>query len=385
MYLYTHKMYTQVNPKYSMKILTRFKLLSFIALFSTNIAFAYDSVGHTIIAQIAYNYLDTTTQQNVLNYLKGTSFDDAAVWMDEIKSDKSMDYMRPWHYINIPKGEVYMPDGEDNIIFQLNKALKDFDNLKSLKNDQIKIDLLLVFHLMGDLHQPLHVGYGIDRGGNDMQVNIAGRGTNLHKVWDEMIIQKENITLESCMAYAATIPPNEFQEIKNINVIQWMNESRSLLDTVYKFNGHKMDEKYLSNMKPVVEKLLVHGGIRLAAVLEKYFKNPAIQAIPLSKDTIKITDAEAKDHIGEMAVVCGKVFTTKFFDGKGKKPTFLNLGASYPNQSLTIVIFEKDRPNFDYEPDKFLLDKNVCVTGRIKLYKGKVEVIISEPDQMLIQ
>lgn len=368
-----------------MKILTRFKLLSFIALFSTNIAFAYDSVGHTIVAQLAYNYLDSTTTQNVLNYLKGTSFEDAAVYMDEIKSDKSNDYMRPWHYINIPKGESYIPDGEDNIIFQLNKTLKDFDNFKSLKNDQVKTDLLLVFHLIGDLHQPLHVGYADDRGGKDWQVQVVGKGTNLHSVWDELIIQHENITLESCMAYAATISANEFQKLKNINVIQWMNESRLLLDTLYNFNGHKMDEKYLSNMKPVVEKLLVHGGIRLAAVLEKYFKNPTILAIPLSKDTIKITDAEAKDHIGEMALVCGKVFTTKFFDGKGKKPTFLNLGASYPNQSLTIVIFEKDRPNFDYEPDKFLLDKNICVTGRIKLYNGKVEVIANKPEQLLIQ
>ena len=368
-----------------MNKISRFSLIAIVVFLSNNIASAYDSAGHTMVAQIAWNYLDSTTRENVLNYLGGTSFEDAAVYMDEIKSDKSNDYMRPWHYINIPKGEAYKRNGEDNIIFQLNKALNDFSVLNSLSKAQVKNDLLKVFHFMGDLHQPLHVGYGDDRGGNDWQVNIAGRGTNLHKVWDEIIIKQGNITLDSCLTYAATIPDSELMQIRNINVISWMNESRALLDTVYNFNGHKMDEKYLSNMKPIVEKLLVNAGIRLASVLELYFKNPSMLATPLSKDTIKITDAEAKDHIGEMAVVCGKVYTTKFLDGKGKKPTFLNLGASYPEQTMTIVIFDKDRPNFDYEPDKFLLDKNVCVTGKIKLYNGKVEVIVSKPDQMLIQ
>ena len=368
-----------------MNKISRFSLIAIVVFLSNNIASAYDSAGHTMVAQIAWNYLDSTTRENVLNYLGGTSFEDAAVYMDEIKSDKANDYMRPWHYINIPKGEAYKPNGEDNIIFQLNKTLNDFSELNSLSKAQVKNDLLKVFHFMGDLHQPLHVGYASDRGGNEIQVNVMGKGTNLHKVWDEIIIQQGKITLDSCLAYASTIPATELQQIRNINVINWMNESRALLDTVYNFNGHKMDEKYLSNMKPIVEKLLVHGGIRLAAVLEKYFKNPSILATPLSKDTIKITDAEAKDHIGEMAVICGKVYTTKFFDGKGKKPTFLNLGASYPNQSLTVVIFEKDRLKFQYEPDTYLLDKNICVTGRIKLYKEKVEVIISEPDQMLIQ
>ena len=41
---------------------------------------------------------------------------------------------------------------------------------------------------MGDLHQPLHTGRGEDKGGNDIQVQWFGHGSNLHRVWDSEMI-----------------------------------------------------------------------------------------------------------------------------------------------------------------------------------------------------
>src|SRR5690554_7846576 len=48
--------------------------------------------------------------------------------------------------------------------------------------------LMILVHLVGDVHQPLHVGNGKDRGGNDVKVSWFGENSNLHKIWDSEII-----------------------------------------------------------------------------------------------------------------------------------------------------------------------------------------------------
>ena len=55
------------------------------------------------------------------------------------------------------------------------------------------MDLLELFHLIGDLHQPLHVGFGEDKGGNTFEVQFNDKGSNLHKVWDSEIIEYKNL------------------------------------------------------------------------------------------------------------------------------------------------------------------------------------------------
>jgi hypothetical protein len=60
-----------------------------------------------------------------------------------------------------------------------------------------------------------------------------------------------------------------------------------------------------------------------------------------------LTSSQAKDHVGEVATVCGKVVSTRFADRSRGQPTFLNLDAAYPNQIFTIVIWGNDRPKFE--------------------------------------
>jgi hypothetical protein len=61
-------------------------------------------------------------------------------------------------------------------------------------------------------------------------------------------------------------------EIEKTDVIKWMNESRALLTEVYKINGGKIDQKYIDANAPVVEAQLIKAGLRLAAILNQYFK-----------------------------------------------------------------------------------------------------------------
>jgi DNA/RNA endonuclease YhcR with UshA esterase domain len=88
----------------------------------------------------------------------------------------------------------------------------------------------------------------------------------------------------------------------------------------------------------------------------------------------KIPIESVSKYMGQKVTVCSKVYGIKSLE----KVSFINLGASYPNSLLTIVIFARDKANFK-EPLETYSDKNICVTGVLKEYNGKPEIIISNP------
>ena len=238
-------------------------------------SFAWGKQGHQIVAQIAAHFLSDSVKQKVQKYLGNTSFEEAATWMDESRSNDFYSYMRTWHYINLDKGETYKPVIERNILTVLHAAIGELKNRDKLKKSEIKTDLFYIFHLVGDLHQPLHVGYGSDKGGNDVQVSYKFKSysSNLHSVWDTEIIESEKINADSCYNLYSTMPADETEKIKKINELQWMKESRAYLDTVYNFNDGFLTKNYVMDRKSIVTRQLLLGGIRLAAVLSELFKN----------------------------------------------------------------------------------------------------------------
>jgi hypothetical protein len=58
-------------------------------------------------------------------------------------------------------------------------------------------------------------------------------------------------------------------------------------------------------------------------------------ALALAQDAIRLTAAEAENHIGENATVCGKVASTYYAFTKGRRPTFLNIDKPYPYEIFT--------------------------------------------------
>jgi hypothetical protein len=247
-----------------------FLILLVLSIFPTK-TLAWGKKGHALVAEVAFNYLDKKTKDIVLGYLDGMSIEDAANWMDNIKDDHSYDYMKPYHYVNIDKGAKVFKRSGSNIIFILNQTIKELQNNKKLNKQAIKTKILIVFHLVGDLHQPLHVGYGSDKGGNTVQINYKGQGTNLHSFWDSGIIYDKNITLKDCLE-ANKFSPAAINKLQTIDVIAWSKESRSLLDTIYNTGGAKIKDDYVSASAVIIEAQIQKAGIRLASILEKTFK-----------------------------------------------------------------------------------------------------------------
>jgi hypothetical protein len=97
---------------------------------------------------------------------------------------------------------------------------------------------------------------------------------------------------------------------------------------------------------------------------------------------IKLDDASK--FIGDSVKVCGKVFSSRYFANAQDAPTLLNLGAAYPNQLLTVVIYGNNRSLFTEAPESFFKDKEICVSGKIVLYKEKPQIIIYSKEQIQV-
>lgn len=98
-----------------------------------------------------------------------------------------------------------------------------------------------------------------------------------------------------------------------------------------------------------------------------------------------ISASEAAKHIGEKTTVCDKVFGGRFLENANGQPTLINMGDAYPNNPFTFVIFTDNRKKFSYKPEDFLVDKKVCVTGEIKEYRGKPQIVVTDTLQVVVK
>jgi hypothetical protein len=98
----------------------------------------------------------------------------------------------------------------------------------------------------------------------------------------------------------------------------------------------------------------------------------------------RISAAEAKNHVGERATVCGEVVSTHYAARSRGNPTFINLDKPYPNQIFTVLIWGSDRPKFG-DPEVMYGNKHICATGKITDYKGVPEIVAYEPSQIRVQ
>jgi len=94
---------------------------------------------------------------------------------------------------------------------------------------------------------------------------------------------------------------------------------------------------------------------------------------------------QAKQHIGETNTVCGLVAGARFLESSPGKPTFLNFDRPFPDHTFTVVIFESNRAKFKSPLEMLFTGKTVCVTGPIVEYRGKTEIIVQDPSQIVLQ
>jgi DNA/RNA endonuclease YhcR with UshA esterase domain len=97
----------------------------------------------------------------------------------------------------------------------------------------------------------------------------------------------------------------------------------------------------------------------------------------------KISIDSVNNYKGKLVTICDKVYGIKSLEKS--QITFIDLGAAYPDAPLTVVILGKDKANFTKSPETLYAGKHVCVTGTIKEYKGKLEIDVETPKEIVVQ
>jgi len=97
-----------------------------------------------------------------------------------------------------------------------------------------------------------------------------------------------------------------------------------------------------------------------------------------------IASDKAIDYVGEYVTVCGEVVSAHFASRSRGKPTFLNIDEPYPRQTFTVVIWGNNRNKFGGNPENTLLWKDVCVTGRVEIFRGVAQVTAKSSDQITV-
>lgn len=118
----------------------------------------------------------------------------------------------------------------------------------------------------------------------------------------------------------------------------------------------------------------------LRAVLVGVLLSTSVSA----QDKLTLTAAQAKEHFGQNATVCGKVVSTSYADSSKGRPTFLNLDKQYPHQIFTVVIWGENRTKFA-KPEEDYKGKRICVSGKITAHAGKPEIVVSDPKQIKVE
>lgn len=252
----------------------RFVSLLLILLVITSSAMGWGRVGHFITGDIAMAHLNEQAKQRVLEILGDMTMRDATVWMDEVRRSDEFRHTASWHWVSIPDGQTY-DETEKNPTGDIVEALeRKIAVLKkgglSARDEQIA--LLMVIHMIGDIHQPLHVGTGEDRGGNDVRVTYMDRNTNLHSLWDTGMIVSWGLEPEVFAQAIDRAPEALIREWQTATVRDWAKESMVYRPYVYDLPADNViGWTYRNRNFHIVEKRLYQAGVRIAGILNEIY------------------------------------------------------------------------------------------------------------------
>ena len=211
-------------------------------------------------------------------------------------------WSEPWHFLNINAGETSYnvadcpnpPACNVAAIQNFSQILGNsgaggpFCSSENSPTTVLPCPLIWLIHVVGDVHQPLHCGYGSDRGGNSINVSYMGTQTELHAVWDTQMIYTyldsqgngDWYDLYQYLSNDLAQHPNRESGFAAVrNPVTWANESISYVPNCYNWNPTsltrqgepQLGQDYYNHNFPIVTLRLQAAGVRLAALLNSVF------------------------------------------------------------------------------------------------------------------
>lgn len=271
---------------------------------------ALGKLGHQLVCQLSYDLLTSPQQQsidqlllslptatkkliNTYNYQNENdkiTFAKACTWADAIKRDDNFDKFKPWHYVNVTRDQHTLNKNSCKKDCLTSAIVFHAQQLSASKTDLEKTQALMFLgHWLGDIHQPLHVSFASDLGGNKVEVIPKfGRCKNLHWYWDQCMLYVEKLPKDTTpfqflyqqlsSQLANVTAPNW----ENSQVYVWANESIALVRAEGFGYCHTRDDKclpingkteitlaYHQKYHKILQQRMVLAAHRLASVLKK--------------------------------------------------------------------------------------------------------------------
>ncbi len=247
---------------------------------------AWSAFGHRLVGLLAQDRVSAHTRARIdalLALEPGADLGTIATWADEIRDQPAYRHTAPFHYVNFRDGSCRFDAARDcadgncivGALARYTDVLGDPARPAAERLDALKF----VVHFAGDVHQPMHAGNRDDRGGNRVQINLDGEGTNLHAVWDFHLLRGAGLKMKE---YRARLAPQVAEaDVEPMDFTAWAESSCALLDSaaIYPPRAGRLPAGYLERQRPVAEARVVLAAARLAALLDRTLA-PTPEAAP---------------------------------------------------------------------------------------------------------
>lgn len=258
-----------------------FLVLVLFTLLLPSKIFAWGTTGHRVVAEIAERNISPSTKEKVDQLLDGLPMAYWANWPDFIKSDTTGEWDRTfiWHYVNAPQNlsksdfVSYISNvKQDNLYSEIPKLKAILEDANSSDEDK-RVALIFLIHLVGDAHQPMHVGCEEDLGGNKVSLMWFRDKANLHSIWDGKLIDYEKYSYTEYSDILDVMAKKQKDQLQQGSLEDWLYESHELANEIYSGvnNEDRLSYEYSFKYKDTVENQLQKGGMRLAKLLDDIF------------------------------------------------------------------------------------------------------------------
>lgn len=238
-------------------------------------AYFWGQTGHRVVGHIADGMLSRKAQKQVKRVLGHETLAEVSTWMDEVRSDRDYSYATTWHYATIPDGETYetaKKQENGDVIWAIEKIVREL-KAGNLSEEDEATNLKFLVHLVGDIHQPLHVGNGTDRGANDVKVKWFSSNANLHAVWDSRMIDGKQYSYTELANKINHPTKADIKAWQAATVRDWAYESMSYRQRIYALpESNRLSYRYSYDNFDLVEYRLLQAGVRLAGVINDIYK-----------------------------------------------------------------------------------------------------------------
>ncbi|KAL6047619.1 hypothetical protein QOT17_017633 [Balamuthia mandrillaris] len=269
--------------------------------------------GHHVVAEIAERNIKPLTKKALQVYLGGKPLSSVSTLPDGYDHTPQGKWSFELHFCNLPRDATqflleYCPDPPACVVRSIANYTRiltkqGFSGPPCSFDEKVEpCPLSFLTHFVGDIHQPLHVGYGDDEGGNLVNVTFFSKHTNLHSVWDtymitryldgkpwmslvdvleDMMKNEPGIVQRYTSIHNVTVWADESYNFTRFDVYQFTKPQNEELDDQMKlkspsaFNNNKeapqLDDWYYKRNMRVVQQRLIAGGVRLATLLDEIF------------------------------------------------------------------------------------------------------------------